>query len=261
MTKSEPVNILCLKWGTRYPAAFTNILHASVRRHLRRPFRFVCVTDDATGLDAGIEACPFPENPDPGVFDCWPDIFVKLCLFRKGLADLRGPTLFFDVDVVIQENLDCFFDYAPGRFCIIHNWVEWRKGLFRKRPDVGNSSLFRFEAGSAEAEAVYRRFLDETAQAVDRAYYRTEQAFMTYAMTRAAGRLPCWWPEDWVRSFKRTCVYPFPLNLFVTPRKPATKVLVFHGNPDPDVAAQGFHAKKAHNSVRPCPWVLDDWRL
>ena len=258
---STPVNILCLKWGNRYPADFTNILHASVRRHLHRPFRFVCVTDDATGLADGIEAVPLPSNPNPAIFHHWPDIFVKLCLFRKGVADLQGPTLFFDVDVVIQEDIDCFFDYEPGQFCIIHNWVERRKRIFRKLPDIGNSSLFRFNAGSAEAHAVYQRFLDEMPQAVDRARYRTEQAFMTYAMTQATRRLPCWWPEDWVKSFKRTCVYPFPVNLLVTPRKPATKVLVFHGNPDPDVAARGFHAPKLHNSVRPCPWVLDDWRL
>ena len=36
---SEPVNILCIKWGTRYPAAYVNFLYAGVRRHLRRPFR------------------------------------------------------------------------------------------------------------------------------------------------------------------------------------------------------------------------------
>lgn len=258
---SDPVNILCLKWGTRYPAAFTNILYASVKRHLHRPFRFVCVTDDATGLDTNIEACPFPENPDPKVFVKWPGIFVKLCLFHKGLADLRGTTLFFDVDVVIQDDLDCFLDYEPGKFCIIHNWVQRRKYLFRRRPDIGNSSLFRFEAGSDEAEAVYQCFLAETEHAVDRKRFRTEQAFMTYAMRQVTGQLPRWWPEDWVKSFKRTCVYPLPFNLFLTPRKPTTKVLVFHGDPDPDVAAQGFHAPKLHNSVRPCPWVLDDWHL
>ena len=47
MSTDASVNIICLKWGTRYPARYTNILYASVKRHLHRPFRFVCFTDDA----------------------------------------------------------------------------------------------------------------------------------------------------------------------------------------------------------------------
>ncbi len=262
MSEQRPVNILCLKWGTRYPAAYTNILYASVKRHLHRPFRFVCLTDDPTGLNPGIDPRPIPECPDiKTLWGFWPNIFVKLCLYKPGLADLAGPTLFFDVDVVIQQDLDCFFDYEPGRFCIIHNWVERRKRLFRRLPDIGNSSLFRFDAASPQAAAVYDCFLREMKDAVNHALYPTEQAFMTHAMTLAAGgELPRWWPDQWVKSFKRTCVPVFPLNLLVTPRKPDAKVLVFHGHPDPDTAVKGFRAKHIHNSVRPCPWILEDWR-
>ena len=256
----EPVNILCLKWGTRYPSSFTNILYASVKRHLHRPFRFVCITDDPMGLNPGIDAQPFPECPDIDVLGFWPNIFVKLCLYKPGLANLSGPTLFFDVDIVIQQDIDCFFDYEPGKFCIIHNWVERRKCLFRRPPDIGNSSLFRFDAGTPQAAAVYDCFLREMRQAIDRSLFPTEQAFMTHAMTLAAGgELPRWWPAQWAKSFKRTCVPPFPFNLLVTPKKPDARVLVFHGNPDPDIAVKGFHAKRIHNSVKPCPWILEDW--
>ena len=88
MSEQQPVNILCLKWGTRYPASFTNILYASVKRHLHRPFRFVCLTDDPTGLNPGIDAEPLPENPNPEIISkgWWPNIFVKLCLYKPGLA-------------------------------------------------------------------------------------------------------------------------------------------------------------------------------
>jgi len=37
---TEPVNILCLKWGTRYPAEYANKLYRGVARNLKRPFRF-----------------------------------------------------------------------------------------------------------------------------------------------------------------------------------------------------------------------------
>ena len=254
MAEQEAVNIICLKWGKRYPASFTNKLYASVKRHLHRPFRFVCFTDDATGLAEGIDPQPLPELPGEEVLKVapWPNIFVKLCLFRDGLANLKGPTLFFDVDVVIQQDIDCFFDYRPGKNCIIHNWVELRKRLFRPRPNIGNSSCFRFEAG--KSQYIYETFLREMADAVDHEKYPTEQAFMTHAMKEVY-----WWPDQWVKSFKRTCVPVCPLNLLITPRKPNTRVLVFHGNPDPDKAVAGFKGKRIHHSVKPCPWILEDW--
>ena len=28
---------------------------------------------------------------------------------------------------MIVGDLDCFFDYRPGEFCIIRNWVEWKR--------------------------------------------------------------------------------------------------------------------------------------
>lgn len=253
-TPAAGVNVICLKWGTRYPALFTNILYASVKRHLHRPFRFVCFTDNPAGLMEGVEAAPIPECPNPELLGQWPNIFVKLCLFRDGLADLHGPTLFFDVDVVIQQDIDCFFDYLPGKNCMIHNWVELRKRLFRRRPAIGNSSCFRFEAG--QSGYIYETFLREMPQALDHTLYTTEQAFMTHAMREVH-----WWPEAWVKSFKRTCRAPYPFNFLLSPKKPNTRVLVFHGNPDPDVAAAGFTSDRWHRFVRPCPWILDDWRL
>ena len=148
MNQDATCNVICLKWGTRYPASYTNTLYRSVKKHLHRPFRFVCITDDPTGLDEGIDIEPFPA--DPGVITKWPDIYVKLLVFQDGFANLKGPTLFMDVDVVIMDDIDCFFDYKPGENCIIHNWIEWHKTLFRKRPAIGNSSIFRFEAGKSQ---------------------------------------------------------------------------------------------------------------
>ena len=246
-------NVLCLKWGTRYPPLFVNRLHAGVRRHLAPPFRFVCVTDDASGLDEGIDAVPFPPPPDNWAPRRWPHIFAKLMVFRNGFADLEGPTLFLDIDQIIAGDLDCFFAYKPGRFCIIRNWIEWRKRIFRALPKIGNSSCFRFEAG--KSDRIWQTFLAERGQALDRRFYRTEQAFMTHA----AGEVE-WWPEDWVQSFKRSCRRAFPLNLFLPPKPPrGAHILCFHGNPDPDQAIAGYRGKHLDAYTRPAPWVADLW--
>ena len=259
------VNVLCMKWGTvNYPAYYVNRLYAGVSRHLHRPFRFVCVTDDPSGVRPEVECVGFP--PDPGVKGRrWPNVHAKLTFFRKGFASLSGPTLFLDVDLLVQNGLDRFFDYRPGDFCIIHNWIEGRKLLFRRRPDIGNSSCFRFDAGTDVAHRVYEAFLrDKDDPSLDAFFRKGSQKFQTRAM-KEAGRVS-WWPEDWVCSFKRQCIPPFPFNRFVAPRRPKTaSVIAFHGSPDIPEVIVGFYEHKGrkvpmHLTCRPTPWVEELWR-
>lgn len=245
------VNVVCLRWGPLYGPQYVNALYARVKRHLRRPFRFVCVTNDATGFSEGIEAAPIPPNPGTPIY--WPNVFLKLLITRDGFAGLKGPTLFLDLDLVITDDLDCFFDYMPGKNCIIHNWVERRKTLFRKAPDIGNSSVFRFEAGASQY--ICDTFLSEISRACDKSRFRTEQAFLTYAMRECH-----WWPETWVRSFKRHSVWPFPLNFLLAPALPkGTKILAFHGHPDPCEALAGYRGARVHHHTRPARWIERYW--
>lgn len=247
------VNVLCLKWGTRYDANYVNILFHSVRRHLPRPFNFYCCTENADGLDAEIRIIPFPDNP--GVKRGWPDILVKLMVLQDGFGDLVGPTLFLDLDIVIMDDIGPLFDYKPGEYCIIHNWVNWRKQLLGRRPAVGNSSVFRFDAG--RSNHVYETFLREMGQAEDTRIYNTEQAFLTHAMEKVN-----WWPDEWVRSYKWNCRPAFPLNLLVTPKAPpGCRILVFHGRPDPDEAIRGYTGRKLHHHMQAAPWLADHWKL
>ncbi len=261
--ENERVNVLCLKWGRRYPASYVNRLYQGVKRNLSRPFRFVCVTDNAEGFLPGIEAVPFPENPDVQGRR-WPNIFIKLVLFRKGFANLSGPTLFLDVDVLVSGPLDRFFDYAPGDFCIIYNWIERRKRIFRKVPEIGNSSCFRFDAGSDVANRVYEIFLRDKGRKDLWAKYLSfgSQKFQTRAM-KEAGTVR-WWPDDWVCSFKRQCIPPFPLNKFLVPRfRNGSSVIAFHGKPDITEVIEGYRAdgtlRTTHLTCLPTPWVKDLW--
>lgn len=250
-----PVNVICLKWGTRYGPHYVNILHRSVRRHLKRPFLFHCCTEDPSGIDPEIRIIPFPENPGMPVPRGWPDIMVKLLVTRDGFGGLAGPTLFLDLDVAIMDGLDPFFDYLPGKNCIIHNWVEPHKTFFRARPHIGNSSVFRFDAGCSGY--ICDTFLADIPYAIRKDLFSTEQAFLTHAMKEVH-----WWPESWCRSYKRHCRPVFPLNLLMAPQPPSNcRILVFHGRPNPDEAIIGFKGRKFHHRIRPAPWISEHWKL
>lgn len=266
MMRLGRVNVLCMKWGDYYTADYVNRLYAGVKRNLHLPFRFVCVTDDSTGFAPGIEAVPFPPDPKvPGTYvpRPWPNIFAKLALFKDGFADLKGPTLYLDIDLLVTGPLERFFLYRPGEFCIIHNWVERRKSLFRKLPDIGNSSCFRFEAG--RSNGVWEVFLREKEIPGQVERFRLgSQKFQTYAMMKT-GKVN-WWPSDWVCSFKRQLVPIFPLNKVFRPWRPpkSASIVAFHGQPDLPQAQNGYYFKydkrvKPHLTCRPTKWIAEYW--
>jgi hypothetical protein len=236
-------NIICMKWGTKYGPEFVNRLRSMVRRHLQRPHRFVCFTDDPAGLDADIEARPLPPmDLPPGKERGW----RKLSTFGVPLADLKGPTLFLDIDIVVVGSLDGFFEH-PGKFCIIKDWQKpWRI--------TGNSSVYRFEANAhPELLADFLANIDQVKREV-----RNEQEYLTREIHRKG--LLSYWPAEWCVSFKYGCMPKFPLNLIKTPTiPPNARVVVFHGLPNPDEAVVG-KGKGLLRYVRPTPWIAEHWR-
>ncbi len=245
---ADRVQIVCMKWGSKYDASYVNKLASMVRRHLARPHRFICFTDDPTDLDAGVERHPLPEVALP---DGIPERgWRKLGIFQRNLADLQGSTLFLDLDVVIVDALDPFFEH-PGRFCIIRDYKALRRDRY-----VGNSSVFRFEAGTDGWEGILETFVRDR-EAI-RARFRNEQEYLSHYV-HSSGALSHW-PHAWCRSFKHDCMPGLPWAFFRTPRIPeGARIIVFHGHPHPDEAIAGRSGSwKRH--VRPTPWVAEHWR-
>ena len=240
--------VVCLKWGDKYGAEYVNRLYRGVARHLRGDFRFICFTEDARGIASEVEIRDIDSLA--AAEHMRRSIWLKLALSHPR-AGLSGRCLFLDLDLVILDSLDDFFSY-PGEFIIIRNWIERRKLIFRRRPDIGNSSVFRFEAGGAP-EPLEKYLADPENAGRD---FTTEQAFLTHAV----GDKKTYWPEEWVRSFKYHCRPIFPFNWIMTPRFPKeAKILVFHGDPNPDEAVAGYAGKWNHHSL-PCPQIAEHWR-
>lgn len=240
------VNVICMKWGVgRYSSNDVNILQAMVKRQLTLPHRFVCLTDDAAGLNPEVESLPLPEIliPEGAKDRGW----RKLNSFAPHLGDLEGTALFLDLDLVIVGNIDSFFEF-PGEFCIIKDWLYPGKM-------VGNSSVYRWELG--KFNFVLEDYLNNAAEVC--ANYRNEQAYLTQHVYEKVG--VTFWPDEWCASFKRHCMPKWPLSFFKTPTKPeGAKIVVFHGHPKPEEAIRGVSGKPLR-PLRPTPWLADHWRL
>lgn len=243
-----------MKWGTLYPASYVNVLYNAVCRNLAAPFRFVCLTDDGTGLLPGIEALPLPAFGLPEPLWYAKGVWPKLGIYQPGLNGLTGRCLFIDLDMMICGRLEPFFEFAAP-FAAIDTGANWRARHAGAAPEAG-TGLFAFDFG-AEPQ-ILARFMADPEKAI--AAYGTEQAFV-----QATARSMAFWPHGWVISFKRHLCQPVGLDLFLPPKSPPpdAKVIAFHGSPRPiDLIRPGRHrwATLPHSGRGPVPWLVDYWR-
>lgn len=261
-TNSGPlatVTIICIKWGTLYGPEYVNNLRRGVARHLKRPHRFVCFTDDASGLDEAVEVRPLPELELPeGHGD---RRWRKLALFRRDLSDIKGTTLFLDLDLVVVDDLEPFFT-IPGTFLIIRD-----DDLFRSKPlrkinpardrflaSVGNSSVFRFEAG--EHAYILDAYIADPEGATST--YEISQQFQSAQLAKH-GHLQ-YWPREWCVSFKNACVPRYFRSYFEDPALPeGARIVVFAGNPKMSEVLEGG-GQKWYRRIGRIDWLRQAWR-
>ena len=56
------MNFLTIKWGDKYSAKYVNNLYNMVKRNYTKDFRFICYTDDHTGINKEIEVISIPDD-------------------------------------------------------------------------------------------------------------------------------------------------------------------------------------------------------
>lgn len=240
--------IVCMKWGPKYPAEYTNKLYAMARRNIQGPIRFVCLTDNPEGIRSEVEClpCPTVNLPPPYNNTGW----RKIAVWAQELPGMEGDWLFLDLDVIVTGGLDVFFDFAPEKsFVVMQNWTQPGRG-------IGNTSVFRFKVG--KHPYIYDHLVPEFASILSK--YNNEQIYISKTISDMA-----YWPDDWCVLFKTHCVPPMPQRWWKTPTIPkAARVIAFPGDPNPHDAVQGIWPakwhKKLYKHILPAIWIADDWR-
>lgn len=243
MTKT----VICMKWGTLYGSDYVNKLYYAVRRNVTGNLRFICFTDNRTGIIETVECHDLPsiDLPYPDSITGW----QKISVWQAPLIDITGDVLFLDIDIVITGSLDDLFSFMPNEYVVIENWTQ----LGQK---IGNTSVFKFPVG--RFKHVYDDLMQNTQQYLKE--FRIEQQYISAKIPEQK-----FWPADWVISFKHSCMPKFPMNLFQPPALPKNaRIVAFHGQPNPIDALKGqwdtVWYKKFYKQVKPTLWIGEHWK-
>ena len=232
--------VVCLKYGNKYSAEYVNKLYSMVKRNLTVPFEFVCYTEDPSDIDTDIRVEPI--QIIPGVSGWW----YKPMFFNPNLG-LKGTILFFDLDVIVFDNIDNLFSYEAGKFCIIRDFNRHVIKNYNKF----NSSIFRLTTNMHQH--VYTDFIKNTNAQIKR--FQGDQDWLRASIKEGTYT---YWPDEWIQSYKwemrnkpRFDNSPRGQRDFETTGDPvvkdATSVAVFHGDPNP------------HNCKD--QWVINNWTI
>lgn len=243
--------VLCMKWGKLYGPDYVNVLYAACRENISGDFRFVCLTDDAVGLDPAIESFPIP---DLGIsaFDWIKGGWPKISAFKPDLYGLTGRCLFIDLDTVICGSLDEFFE-VESEFTGIDTGPTWGRPTQDQKPLLG-TGIFAFTLGAFPN--IYHEFISDPQTVV--AKYRIEQVFVQDRIEGIS-----YWPRSWVESFKYHYRKPALIGLILPPRAPGpeSRVIAFHGEPRPiDLVKGGLWGIFPNVGFGRVKWAVDYWK-
>lgn len=124
------MNIVCLKWGDKFSHEHVNRLYRMVCKNFHDDFNFICYTENANGIDRNIIIQPLPDYD----LENW---WWKLTLFEH---PTKTPTMFLDLDVVIQNDITHFKNYCvEDMLCLIKAY--WKPYELEKLDTNLNSSI------------------------------------------------------------------------------------------------------------------------
>lgn len=233
------LTIVCFKWkpANGYRSQFgpetVNTLRRMVERHYTAEHRFICVTDDAKGLDPAVHVLPmwsdYANVPSPhGGHN--PSCYRRLKVFSREAGDWFGDRfLCVDLDTVIVGNVRKLWQ-RPEPFVI---WGDTARRTWY------NGSMFLLTAG-ARAH-VWEDFDPQTSPKIAKqsGAFGSDQGWISYKLGPNEAK---WGTQDGIYSYR--------VHIKHRRRLPDNaRMVMFHGHDDPW-------------SVRPqqLPWVREHYQ-
>ena len=224
-------NFACVCYGDKYAVEYVQKLYNMVKRNTTLPINFVVFTDHVKMhkmVEGDIEVRKFPETDLQGWWN-------KLQLFHPDTY-LPGVTLYMDLDVVITDNIDCFYTYeAQLDFCGMNDFNPVTK--------IWNSSIMRFKQQDLHGR-IWHKFMSNRPEYLRR--FAGDQNLISDFIKNTPG---CGsFPDSWTQSYKwyDRSGTRYSRQDMKYDHNGESLVSVFHGQPNPHESEQ--------------EWIKNNWK-
>jgi len=232
------INIVCLKWGTKYGPEYVNNLYAGIARNTTREFKFWCFTDDASGIRKEVitKGLPYANR-----LDSW---WNKIYLFNPDLPISADENIFYiDLDTLIVSNIDDLLKIKTGnRIVVLRDFFH---GMVKSAGLVG-SGLMCWE--HRKQAHLWHEFIKDPEKVIKQSHPYGDQYFIEKNIKNYK-----FWQDlfpDRVVSFKVHCTKGIPIK---------SSIICYHGKPSiPESVVDTTVIGKL--TIQPQPWVLDHWK-
>ena len=230
------ITVLCVRFGTRYGIEYVERLRNMVARNITVPYEFVCLTDDPTPID-GVKNIVIPQQSYPRLW------WHKIHMFDPSIG-IRNRIIYFDLDVVIHNNIDKLVNINSNEFFGIKDFNR----AFHPTWEHLNSSAMSWMGG--EHSDIWDRFKKDPTGPMRQ--FPGDQDWIWHC---AKERIK-FWPNEWLMSYKweirnrNELVVKNGHRAFAEIKNPNVHleccVAVFHGDPKPQDVKD--------------PFVVDNWQ-
>ena len=214
------MNFACVCYGTKYRLEYAQKLYNMVQRNTTIDHKFYVFTDHPNPqqiLDGDIFIKQFPMYDLHGWWN-------KMQLFHPGV--LNGTTLYMDLDVVITDNIDCFFTYESDADFIGMN-------DFNPSTKQWNSSIMRFN--NQYHNTIWEQYIKRRTEFSN---MHGDQEIVTALIKKHEDTIS--FPDEWTQSYKwlNRKGERYHTTKMTYEQDPNAKVCVFHGSPNPAESTQ-----------------------
>jgi len=200
----EQLNVVCVRWGSKYPAHYIDRLYNSVEQNLPRDlnYQFYCITDD----------------PPPGVIPIlpaneWGTWWQKMNMFNSDIMP-PGKTLYLDLDVVITGSLEPLIrSVAAQPLIMVENFSP------NKAHCAHNSSVMLFDPSDFRIDILHDTFEDNADRAMEKLH--GDQCAIWRIL------------RDDIANFDARHVVSYKYHCRGKGLPADARVVIFHGKPDP----------------------------
>lgn len=215
------LNVITVKVGERYKPEYVTKMRSMLLRHLRIPFEFYCLTEDASGLSDDIGII----EPFPGLEGWW----NKMALFSDRMP--AGSLLYLDLDQIILGDITGIIEE-----CLKQDFSCYADHIHYQGVKLG-TALMTFNSGSFPD--IWGKFWvnQEKIQEV----YATggDQVYLGSSIQNP------WFMDEHFPGAVQS--YKFDILPTGKPPGPEVKLVNFHGRPKP-------------HDLRLVPWVKENWK-